>query len=421
MPPLSLMFKTVSTDCNLDCHYCYYRQSLEGSRVRRRLDRSMLETLIPQYMEYVADTGAARLTWQGGEPTLAGLEFFRWVIELERRHARPGTSLHNALQTNAVLIDDEWAAFLAEHGFLVGVSLDGPEELHDTLRTDRGGHGSFRRVMAGIEALRRAAVEFNVLCVVGPHNVARPRELMRFFRREQFGYLQFIPAMDYQGTEPEAPARYLVTPEEYGRFLVELFEEWYEQGRPRVSIRIFDNFLQSYLGVPNDACIHGDVCDGGLIVEHNGDVYPCDFYVAPPWKLGTAGETTLAEMAGSPARWGFIARKQPLPAACQACAYREQCKGGCPRNRSVLGGGGQSPDYFCASYKALFGHAGEQLAAMRERILRRVRFEEELEVATLQRKPAPGRNDPCLCGSGRKQKACCGDPALTNSYVFRQG
>lgn len=414
------MFKTVSTDCNLDCSYCYYRQSLEGSRVRRRIERPMLENLIPQYMAYVADVRAARFAWQGGEPTLAGLEFFRWLTDLQERHASPGTSIHNALQTNAVLIDAEWAEFLASHRFLVGVSVDGPEEIHDALRKDRGGHGSFRRMMAGLDALRRAGVDCNILCVVGPHNVGRPRELMRFFRREQIGYVQFIPAMDFQATEPNARPRYLVSPEEYGRFLAELFEEWYEQGKPRISIRIFDNFLQSYVGVPNDACVHGEYCDGGLIVEYNGDVYPCDFYIAPAWKLGNIFEESLASMAASPACRAFVGRKQPLPAACQICEYRQQCKGGCPRNRLSLEDGSQSPDYFCASYKQLFRYADERLGAMGDRIARRLRYEEKLELVTADRKAAPGRNAPCLCGSGRKHKACCGDPALANSYVFSQ-
>jgi uncharacterized protein len=419
MPPLSIMFKTVSTDCNLDCSYCYYQESLEGTRLRRRIDRRMLETLIPQYMDYVADARHASLAWQGGEPTLAGLDFFRWMVALEAEHARPGTVIDNALQTNATLIDDAWSSFLAEYRFLVGVSLDGPEQIHDAERRDRGGHGSFRRVMSGIETLRRHGVELNILCVVGPHNINRAGELLRFFRREGFGDLQFIPAMDFQAMEPEKPPAYLIEPAAYGDFLVELFEEWYGDGAPRLSIRIFDNFLQSYLAVPNDLCVHGDACDAGLVVEHNGEVYPCDFYVHPRWQLGNINSTPLREILENPERAAFVGQKQPLPAACQACEWRAVCKGGCPRNRARFEDGSEGPDYFCDSYKRFFQHGHSRLQRLRERVQNRFRALEHLDLIESAQRPRPGRNAPCPCGSGHKQKACCADPRLADSYVFR--
>ena len=293
MPPLSVLFKTVSTDCNLDCSYCYYRESLEGTRVRRRMEEPVLAAFMRQYMEYVADAHVASFAWQGGEPTLAGLDFFERVVALEAESASGGMTIANALQTNAVLLDDRWGEFLRQYSFLVGVSLDGPEEVHDSIRRDRGGHGSFRRVMAGIEALRRHQVEFNILCVVGPHNVGRARDLMRFFRAEGFSHLQFIPAMAFQSVEPDVPAEYLITPTEYGDFLVELFDEWYQQGFPTVSVRTFDSIIQSYLGIPNDLCIYSERCDSGIVVEYNGDVYPCDFYVHPGWRLGNIMEESL--------------------------------------------------------------------------------------------------------------------------------
>ncbi len=221
MPALSVMFKTVSTDCNLDCTYCYYRESLEGTRVRRRLDLGLLERFIPIYMAYVADVKVASMSWQGGEPTLAGLSFFERVVALQATHAAPGTLISNALQTNAVLLDDAWGAFLKGYNWLVGVSLDGPEEIHDALRTDRGGQGSFARVMRGIDVLRRHQVDFNILCVLGPHNVGRASELMRFLRTLHFSHVQFIPAMDFQAIQPDRPPSFLITPAEYGAFLVE--------------------------------------------------------------------------------------------------------------------------------------------------------------------------------------------------------
>ncbi len=420
MPPLSILFKTVSTDCNLDCSYCYYRESSEGTRLRRRVDRGMLETLLPQYMEYVADVGQAGFVWQGGEPTLVGLEFFRWVVELEDRHARPGTVIGNALQTNGVLLDDAWASFLKQYDFLVGISVDGPAPVHDIVRRDRGGHGSFRRVMAGVDVLRRHGVDFNCLCVVGPHNVRRTRDLMRFFRSEGFTHVQFIPAMDFQSTDPEKPAAYLISPEEYGEFLVQLFDEWYEDGRPTISIRTFDSFLQSCLGVPSELCVHGDSCGGALVVEYNGDVYPCDFYVHAHWKLGNVFSDSLRAMVESDDWIRFVGQKHPLPAECQTCEWKALCNGGCPRNRVTLEDGRQAPDYFCQSYKRFLNHADARLRSLRDRLLSRLRHRRQLQRIEVQKRPRPGRNDPCPCGSGHKHKACCGDPALSQSYVFRQ-
>lgn len=232
MPPLSVMFKTVSTDCNLDCAYCYYRESLEGTRVRRRIDPRLLETFVPQYMAYVADSRAASFAWQGGEPTLAGLPFFERVVALQAAHARPGTTIANALQTNGLLLDDDWGAFLKRYNFLVGISLDGPQPIHDQQRRAKSGRGSFDLVMRGVDVLRRHGVDFNVLCVLGPHNVDRPRELMAFFREQRFSHVQFIPCMDFQAMEPEKPPAFQITPAQYGAFLAAAFDEWHQGRQP---------------------------------------------------------------------------------------------------------------------------------------------------------------------------------------------
>ena len=418
MPPLSVLFKTVSTDCNLDCSYCYYRESLEGARVRRRMEEPVLAAFMRQYMEYVADARVASFAWQGGEPTLAGLDFFERVVALEAENAPAGTTIANALQTNAVLLDDRWGEFLRQYSFLVGVSLDGPEEVHDSIRRDRGGHGSFRRVMAGIDALRRHQVEFNILCVVGPHNVGRARDLMRFFRAEGFGHLQFIPAMAFQSIEPDAPAEYLITPTEYGDFLVELFDEWYQQGFPTVSVRTFDSIIQSYLGIANDLCIYSERCDSGIVVEYNGDVYPCDFYVHPGWRLGNITEESLGKILAKPEMAAFVARKLSLPPQCEACEWRWVCRGGCPRNR-LDGIDGGPPEYFCESHRRFFSYADERLRSLKERLDRRLKTVGIAGRASVAGNAAAGRNDRCPCGSGRKYKACCGDPRADQSYLLR--
>jgi serine-type anaerobic sulfatase-maturating enzyme len=415
MPPLSVLFKTVSTDCNLDCSYCYYRTSLEATRARRRIDPAMLERFIPEYMEYVADVKMASMAWQGGEPTLAGLPFFERITSLQSRSARPGTVISNSLQTNAVLLTDEWGRFLKEHNFLVGVSLDGPRELHDRPRTYRNGRGTFDLVMRGVDVLRRYGVEFNVLCVIGPHNVRYANRLMAFFRSEGFSNIQFIPAMGFQASDPESPASYLITPVEYGEFLVAAFDLWYGQGAPSLSIRIFDNFLQSYLGIPNDLCVHADRCDAGIVVEYDGSVYPCDFYVHPNWKLGNVFEMSLDQIARSASRTAFMHRKLPLPEECGACEWLKVCKSGCPRNR-VGDIGGDQPEYFSASYKRFFAHADSRLRDLKRAIENRWRFIDFKATAPGSARVL-GRNDLCPCGSGRKVKRCCDGPAMT-SYLF---
>lgn len=416
MPPLSVMFKTVSTDCNLDCAYCYYRESLEGVRARRRLDLRLLERFIPAHMAYVADVGMASVSWQGGEPTLAGLPFFEKVVSLQTAHARPGTVISNALQTNGILLDDAWGAFLGHHHWLVGVSLDGPEAVHDALRRDRGGRGSFARVMRGIEVLRRHRVEFNILCVVGPHNVERAGELMAFFRGQGFSHVQFIPAMDFQATEPDRPATFLITPIQYGAFLVEAFEAWYQSGLPTVSIRTFDNFLQSLTGLPNELCVHADTCDAGIVIEADGFVYPCDFFIHPAWRLGNVLETPMAELVAHPVRRAFVAGKRPLPEACAACEWLHLCKGGCSRNRRTTETG-SGPDHFCESYRQLFRHASDRLGTLAGAIRNKQRYLGLLEIEP-GRAQRTGRNDPCPCGSGWKHKACCANPAQARSYLF---
>jgi len=408
------MFKTVSTDCNLDCDYCYYRQSLEGTRVRRRMEQPVLDAFMSQYMQYIADVRAANIAWQGGEPTLAGIDFFERVVELEAKHAPRGTTIANSLQTNATLLDDRWGELLREYNFLVGVSLDGPEDVHDSVRRDRGGHGSFRRVLAGIDVLRKHGVEFNILSVVGPHSVKRVPDVMSFFRSEGFTHVQFIPAMSFQSIDAATPATYMITPEEYGDFLIALFDEWYEHGFPTLSVRTFDAILQRYLGMHSDLCVYGEQCDSGIVVEYNGDVYPCDFYVHPDWRLGNVMDDPLASILAKPEHPAFSARKRTLPAQCQSCEWRPVCNGGCPRNRTNAEGA--PPEYFCESHQRFLRYADDRLRSLSERLARRIRTARATYAAP-GRKP-PERNEPCLCGSARKYKACCGDSRAEQSYLF---
>lgn len=411
MPPLTVMFKTVS-GCNLDCDYCYYRRSASHAGTPAQLPREVLQAFMPAYMRYVAESHQASLSWQGGEPTLAGLDFFRTAVSLEARHAIAPMSISNALQTNAVIIDDDWAEFLAEYDFLVGVSLDGPEAMHDTARKDMAGNGSFRRTMCGIQALRRHDVDTNVLCVVTEHNVRRANDLADFFLSEGLSYLQFMPCMAFKSSEPATEPAYTVTADEYGGFLAELFDRWYGTGVPSFSVRTFDNVLQSLLGEENDLCIHAGTCHAGLVIECNGDVYPCDFYIHPAWRLGNVLTHSLEDMADGAKMREFSARKLRLPADCARCEYVSVCKGECPRNRVAGPDGTPGVSYFCASYKRLFAQALPRFRELAGRLANYRRYMRGPE-------PTPAGDGACPCGSGRGFSVCCGDPALAGSYLFQ--
>lgn len=403
---LGIMWKTVSEDCNLACDYCYYSTcgGKPGSRVNR-IDSALLDSFLRQYMEAVE--GYASITWQGGEPLLAGLEFFEEAVRLEARYALPNTVIANSLQTNGTLITDKWAAFFKTYHFLVGVSLDGPREIHDARRVDGAGNGSFDRVMKGIGHLIRRRVDFNILTVVHKGNVDKARELMEFYAKEGFAFVQFIPCMDFRSQEPDKPSVYDITPEEYGRFLCEAFDIWYNGGEPRLSVRFFDDMLSVYMNREAGLCIHRQSCPQYLVLEQNGDAYPCDFFISPEWRLGNVGEDSLDDLLSHPSMDRFLGMKPALPEPCRACEHQALCHGGCPRNRAWEPGlASAGPDYFCAGYKLIYAHADARLRELAGRMRRRL-FEEGV-----RRSPGgrlPGRNDPCACGSGRKYKACCGN------------
>lgn len=364
------MFKTVSGDCNLKCTYCYYGQyNHHFGAGMHRIERPVLHRFMEDYLGYVDGVGS--FGWQGGEPLLAGIEFFRQVVELEGRCARPNTILSNAIQTNATLVNDEWADFFRQYRFLVGVSLDGPPDINDAQRIYRKGAGSFDQVMQGIETLRRHQVDFNILTVISPANVRRGREIMEFFKGQGYSHIQLIPCMDFQAFDAQETARYLISPEEYGDFLCEVFDHWLGDGVPRYSVRMFENVLAQFLNVTPDSCYFRGRCDSTLVVEHNGDVYPCDFYIHPRWKLGNITTHTIREMHQSEAMQRFAAQKTDFPTACKRCDYKRVCLGGCPRNRVYRGDRPAEPDYFCTAYLRLYTHAFERMRRLANLIKKR--------------------------------------------------
>jgi uncharacterized protein len=351
----SLLVKPVSAVCNLDCQYCFYldREADPYKDLpRRQMSEEMLERLVDQYLFY--SFPASVFAWQGGEPTLAGLGFFRRAVEFQKRFGRNGQSVSNAIQTNAILIDDEWCSLFREYSFLVGASLDGPEEVHDRYRWNKGRQGTWRKVMQGIEALGRNGVEFNILCVVSQANVAQARALYQWFRREGFEFIQYIPLAEFDKEGSALP--FTVTPQQYGRFLVDTFDSWWPERR-KVRVRFFDNILEALAGcVPGNCTMH-PVCDSYVVVEHNGDVYPCDFFVEGAWKLGNIGSDSFPEIARRLRRAQFAAKKTLPREECSRCEFATICQRGCPKLRHAQRGEFGDLDYFCQAYKMIFAHA----------------------------------------------------------------
>jgi len=282
----SVLVKPVSSDCNLACEYCFYsskgRTLYPESKVHR-MSYKVLRELISQFMALSWER--ASFCWQGGEPTLAGLDFYREALKYQSFFSIPGQFIENSLQTNGTLIDERWARFLARYNFLVGVSLDGPSELHDYYRKDRSGKPSYERVMKGVEWLRRFNVNFNILVLLNQRNISHPKELYHFFIEHGFRYLQFIPCVE-RDPKNERITSYSITPEQYGRFLCEVFDEWIAPGIPEVYIRFFDELLISYVTGEFPSCIFSRECGKYVVVEFNGDVYACDFFVEPRWFFG---------------------------------------------------------------------------------------------------------------------------------------
>lgn len=349
----------------MSCAYCYYSH-VSGRPLSIRVpERHIIEKILADYLTTCGPI--ASIAWQGGEPLLAGLPFFRKAVELETRFGRRGQIISNSLQTNGVLATEEWGEFFHQYRFLIGVSVDGPEHIHDLIRLDAAGRGTYNRVMRGLNCLRKQQVDVNVLTVVGPHNVRSGRELMKFYKEEGLRWIQFIPQMNFSAQDTQTPGTFAITPQEYGNFLCETFDEWYSSGTPELSIRYFDNVMQSYVSETPQICTMQQKCPRHLVLESNGDVFPCDFYLDSDWKLGNVQSMGLVNAFDSSTYHRFAALKPDLPKECRLCPWLQHCRGGCPRNR-----GSEemetAPDYFCESFKQFFTYADGRLRQLAQRI-----------------------------------------------------
>jgi len=431
-PRFHLLAKPSGSTCNLDCTYCFFlsKEALYPDDASR-MPLDTLEAYIRQLLESHR-TPTVTVAWQGGEPTLMGLPFFRRSVELVNRYRRPDQQVEYTFQTNGVLLDDAWCAFLKEHGFLVGLSVDGPQELHDTYRVNKGGQGTFAQVMRGWEHLRKHEVEFNVLCTVNAANQHHGRKVYRFFRdRLQAKWMQFIPIVERATRETlpianlgwaprEGAPRLLYTQtgslvtersvggDQYGRFLVDVYEEWIRRDVGTIHVQLFDVTLHALFG-EHLLCIHAPTCGYGPALEHNGDLYSCDHFVEPDYLLGNIHDTHMLEMVASQRQRRFgDDKRDTLTRQCRACDVRMLCNGGCPKDRFVPSRDGEPRhNYLCEGLYRFFDHVRPTMIVMAN-LVQRGRPASEVRDYVAADDAKRGRSDPCPCGSGEKFKRCHG-------------
>lgn len=362
MIPFQLLLKPAGADCNLDCRYCFYRKTsrLFPGNVHPRMNRQVLEEIIRQYLKFRFPVSV--FSWQGGEPTLCGLSFFKEAVRLQQKHGREGQIVNNSVQTNGLLLDEEWCRFFAEYKFFVGLSLDGPADLHNRYRGS-----SQRKGMEAAAALSRSGVEFNILTVLTADSAGRARQLFHWFLQNGFYHLQFIPCLEPVPEERKI-ASFSISAGEYGNFLCELFDAWWDNGDWNVTVRTFESVLEILAYGKTHYCVFSPLCAGYLVVEHNGSLYPCDFFVRKETFLGNLLQQPLAEIYRSSGGKNFSARKSDLPEDCQECKWLRFCYGGCQKDRIAPGGGPARKTYFCPAYKQFFSHTMERFKLLATQI-----------------------------------------------------
>ena len=422
------MTKPMGPLCNLDCKYCFYleKEKLYPRDTNWAMPPEVLESFIRQHIESHS-VPEVLFAWQGGEPTLLGVDYFRKVVELQKTYAN-GKVIKNAFQTNGVLLDDVWCEFFHQHQFLIGLSIDGPQPLHDHYRVDRGGQPSFKKVMRGLEALKRGKVEFNTLTVVNRANQDQGLEVYRFLKEIGSMVMQFIPLVDRLTDEPDplklvlpersgSLAEWSVEPEAYGDFLCAIFDEWVRHDVGKHYVQLFDVSLEAWMGIPSSLCWFRDVCGAALALEHNGDLYSCDHYVYPENRLGNIMDEPLASLVNSERQRQFGQDKRDtLPGYCRECDVRFACHGECPKRRFAKTPNGEDGlNYLCAGYKRFFRHVDPYMRFMAAMLRRRqspahvMSLAPELEAAFKSCAPEA----PCPCRKpGKSYEKCCGRSRL---------
>ncbi|MDO4177391.1 MAG: anaerobic sulfatase maturase [Bacillota bacterium] len=361
MIPISLLIKPASGLCNLNCEYCFYQDVAANREVGSYgiMEVSVLEAVLRHSLEE-AD-GICAIAWQGGEPTLAGLDFFKKAVDFQRRFNHRNIAVSNSLQTNGYGLGETWASFFFENRFLLGVSLDGLEATHDLFRKNKSGNGSYSSIMKTLDLFRRYRVDYNILTVVNSATARNIKDIYAWYRKQDFRYQQYIACLDQLGQKPGGN-KWSLTPEVYGEFLINLFDLWYEDCLRGTApyIRQFENYIGLLLGILPEACEQRGICSPNLIIEADGSVYPCDFYVTDAYCMGNLAEQPLHEILKSPVIKQFTFRSTILDAQCKHCPYLKLCRGGCYRHRTV-DSSGRFLNYFCESYRSFFDHRLDRL------------------------------------------------------------
>ncbi|KKG29962.1 anaerobic sulfatase maturase [Methanosarcina mazei] len=416
---IHVLAKPAGAICNLACTYCFFLEKellYPGSRFR--MSDEILENYIRQLIA-AHNSPQVTVAWQGGEPTLMGIDFYRRAVELQEKYRKPGMTFENTMQTNGTLLDDEWCRFFKENNFLIGISIDGPRELHDAYRVDKKGGGSFDRVMKGLRLLQKHGVEYNVLTTVNRVNADYPLEVYRFLRDEAgTDWIQFIPVIERINDEGrtlyqqgDRVSDRSVQPEQFGGFLSRIFDEWVRNDVGRVFVQTFEASARRWLGLPSGMCVFEETCGTGLALEHNGDLYSCDHFVEPEYLLGNIMENELGVLAASEKQYRFGQDKRDtLPQVCRECEVFFACRGECPKNRFLTTPSREyGLNYLCKGWKAFFQHVDYPMQIMAGLMRRDYPASEVMRILALDEAfQRTGRNEPCPCGSGLKFKRCHG-------------
>ncbi len=437
-----VMTKPSGAVCNLDCKYCFYleKEKLYPGTTNFFMTEETLENYVKQYIER-QEIGEITFAWQGGEPTLMGVEFFEKAVAFQKKYCPPGKKIFNAFQTNGTLLDDAWASFFKREGFLIGLSIDGPEHLHDKYRVTKGGKPTWKKVMQGMAFLKKHEVEFNTLTVINREISLHPLEVYRFLREHGSGYMQFIPLVERKGEgelltlatppqvgqdgdyeDPTPVTDWSVRAKDFGSFLTTIFDEWVNNDVGKTFVQLFDVQLGIWYSGRSSLCVFSETCGKALALEHNGDLYSCDHYVYPEYKLGNLFKEHLGDMVASEQQKKFgLDKRDSLPKYCQTCEVKFACHGECPKHRFIKTPDGEPGlNYLCAGYKKFFNHVDPYLKTMVE-LIRSGRAAPDImemlasqKVSKLEQEKWKniGRNEPCPCGSGKKYKACHGQNSV---------
>jgi uncharacterized protein len=409
--PFVVMTKPVGPLCNLECSYCYYLETRRfyESPQDFRMPVNLLETYIRQYI--AASPGPiVQFSWHGGEPTLAGLEFYQLAVQMQKRYLPEGWNCWNAIQTNGILLDDEWCSFLADARFDVGLSIDGTQGLHDAYRKDHSGHGSYGRTVEAVKRLQAHGIQPDLLCTVTSAAAKEPVTVYRTLRELNTGWIQFIPIVKHTAEGQATPES--VSGEEYGNFLCAVFDEWVSHDIGRLEIQLFAEMALVWSGGTASLCWMAPTCGRVLIVEHDGCVYSCDHFVTPGHRIGNIKSSQLGSLIDTPEQRRFGNDKRDrLPGQCRSCHWLAVCNGGCPKDRFASAENGEPGlNFLCSGFRQIFAYAEQplkQVMQLRKRDFAPNAIMAELRAMALARWQGVGRNDACPCGSGRKAKHCC--------------